>query len=240
MTCKFNMTTHFSASTAFRDDGSLQSAPEVMRGGGMVNAIGVVTGALPGGVYSVLCDGRQLLRCTRAASCLLRPAIGDTVLVTGPDGNRLYLTAVAEQADASASRIDVAGDLTLASDRGAVRIESKMHVALRAEQGLELAAPRLRIDAEDADCYVGRLRYQGEEAEATVLSIRVIGRIYEAVMDRLVHLSKTAFRMTEDVEQLRAGRIDYEAAHTARVHGKNTVVTAKEIVKIDGSQIHMG
>lgn len=234
------MTPRVLSSAAARDDAWREAAHEPVQGGGMVNAMGTVTGALPGGVYSVLCDGRQLLRCTRAASCLLRPAIGDTVLVTGPDANRLYLTAVAEQADASASRIDVAGDLTLASDRGAVRIESKTQVALRAEQGVEMAAPRLRIDAEDAECHVGRLRYQGEEAEATVLSMRVIGRVYEAVVDRLVHLSKTAFRMTEDVEQLRAGRIDYEAAQIARVHGKNTVVTAKEIVKVDGSQIHMG
>lgn len=206
----------------------------------MLNTIGIVTGALPGGVYSVLSDGRQLLRCTRAASCLLRPAIGDTVLVSGPDANRLYLTAVAEQADASASRIDVAGDLTLASDRGSVSIESPAQLALRGEQGLNLATTRLGIDAQDAECHVSQLRYQGDDAQATVLSIRVIGRIYEAVVDRLVHLSKTAFRMTEDVEHLRAGRIDYEASETARVHGKNTVVTAKEIVKVDGSQIHMG
>lgn len=111
---------------------------------------------------------------------------------------------------------------------------------MRGEQGLSLDAPHLRINAEDADCRVDRLQYQGQEAVTTVLSIRVIGRVYEAVMDRLVHLSKTAFRMTEDVEHLRAGRIDYEAAETARLHGKNTVVTAKEIVKVDAKQIHMG
>ncbi|CAN7159216.1 DUF3540 domain-containing protein [Variovorax paradoxus] len=233
------MTTRVSSVTAIRDD-SPREAAHASEQGGMVNTIGIVTGVLPGGIYSVQTERRQLLRCARAASCLLRPAVGDTVLVTGPDATRLYLTAVAEQADASASRIDVAGDMTLASERGAVTVESSTHIAMRGEQGLSLDAPQLRINAEDADCRVDRLQYQGQEAVTTVLSIRVIGRVYEAVMDRLVHLSKTAFRMTEDVEHLRAGRIDYEAAETARLHGKNTVVTAKEIVKVDAKQIHMG
>jgi hypothetical protein len=39
---------------------------------------------LPGGLYSVESDGR-VLHCQRAASCLLRPEIGDLVLVNGPD-----------------------------------------------------------------------------------------------------------------------------------------------------------
>jgi hypothetical protein len=32
--------------------------------------------------------------------------------------------------------------------------------------------------------------------------MRVIGRVYEVIVDRLVHLSKTAFRMTEGIDQV--------------------------------------
>lgn len=207
--------------------------------GGAVNALGVVTSMLPGGIYGVESDGR-VLRCQRAASCLLRPEIGDTVLVSGPDAGRLYLTAVAEQADASLSRVDVEGDLTLASRRGAVSVESATQLTLRGQQGTTLGGPVLQIDADEAHCRIGRLDYTGEEARATVFSMRVIGRVYEAVVDRLVHLSKSAFRMTEGIDQVHAGQIDYRASEMARLHGKNTVITARDLVKTDAKQIHMG
>ncbi|MET3495456.1 DUF3540 domain-containing protein [Variovorax boronicumulans] len=207
--------------------------------GGAVNALGRVASALPGGLYSVESEGR-VLRCQRAASCLLRPEIGDLVLVSGPDANRLYLTAVAEQADARTARLDVSGDLTLASERGAVSIESATQLSLEGREGLRMGTPQLEIDAGAADCRVGCLAYSGEEAEVRVLSIRVIGRVYEAIVDRLVHLSKTAFRMTEGIDQVRASHIDYQASEMARLHGKNTVVTAKDLIKADASQIHMG
>jgi len=207
--------------------------------GGAVNALGSVTSALPGGLYSVESDGR-VLHCQRAASCLLRPEIGDLVLVSGPDAKRLYLTAVAEQADARTSRLDVSGDLTLASERGAVSIKSATRLSLQGRERLCMDTPQLEIDADTADCRVGRLAYQGEEAEARVLSMRVIGRVYEVIVDRLVHLSKTAFRMTEGIDQVRASHIDYQASEMARLHGRNTVVTAQDLIKADASQIHMG
>ncbi|KQU87099.1 hypothetical protein ASC78_02665 [Variovorax sp. Root318D1] len=204
-----------------------------------MNALGTVTAILPGGIHSVQGDGRTL-RCLRAASCLLRPEIGDTVLVSGPDEQRLYLTAVAEQADARMARIDVAGDLTLASEHGAVRLHSTTELQLRGDKVVDMRTAQLRIGAQSADCQVGRMSYQGEEARATVLNIRIVGRVYEAIVDRLIHLSKSAFRMTEGLEQLQAGQIDYKASETARVHGRNTVVTAKDLIKADAKQIHMG
>ena len=76
--------------TSLRSPPTGQSGSSAPRAGtgagaeGVVNALGTVTSVLPGGLYSVDSDGR-LLRCQRAASCLLRPEIGDLVLVSGPD-----------------------------------------------------------------------------------------------------------------------------------------------------------
>ena len=70
--------------------------------------------------------------------------------------------------------------------------------------------------------------------------MRVIGRVYEVVVDRLVQLSKSAFRMTEGIDQVHAGQIDYRASEMTRLHGKNTVITARDLVKADAKQIHMG
>ncbi|ADU37104.1 DUF3540 domain-containing protein [Variovorax paradoxus] len=232
-----------SDATAARGDIRSSSAaaprPAPGTGGGVVNALGIVTAILPGGIHSVDSDGR-VLRCLRAASCLLRPEIGDTVLVSGPDAQRLYLTAVAEQADAGAAHIEVAGDLTLASQRGAVRLQGATELQLCGPQALRMDTAQLHLNAQAAECQVGHMSYQGVEARATVLNMRIVGRVYEAVVDRLVQLSKSAFRMTEGVDQVHAGQIDYKASEMARVHGRNTVVTAQDLIKADAKQIHMG
>ena len=46
--------------------------------------------------------------------------------------------------------------------------------------------------------------------------------------------------MTEGIDQVEAGQIDYRASGMTRLHGKNTVITARDLVKADAKQIHMG
>lgn len=206
---------------------------------GAVNALGKVTAILPGGIYSVETDAR-MLRCLRAASCLLRPEIGDTVLVSGPDEARLYLTAVAEQANSDAACIEVAGDLTLSSHHGAVKLKGATELHLSAPRALRMESNHFHLNAEAAECHVGQMSYQGVEARATVLNMRVVGRVYEAIVDRLVHLSKSALRMTDGVDVVEAGQLDYKAKEMARLHGRNTLLTAEDLIKADAKQIHMG
>jgi hypothetical protein len=53
-------------------------------------------------------------------------------------------------------------------------------------------------------------------------------------------LARSSFRLTEEVEQVRAGQIDMQAKETLRLHARNTLVTSKALVKVDAEQIHMG
>jgi len=60
------------------------------------------------------------------------------------------------------------------------------------------------------------------------------------VVDKLVQLTRNALRLTDEMDQTRAGIVDVEARQSARVHGKYSVVTGEELVKVDARQIHMG
>lgn len=205
-----------------------------------VQRLGTVVEHLPEeSLYRVACkDGAW--QCRRAASCLLRPEIGDTVLIAGPDRYHVYLIAVIDQADSTRARIETTGHLTLATPAGGLRIESGEAIRLQSRQAVEVDAARFALTATEADCKVDRLTYAGHAVHAMAASIHVVGRLCETVMDRLVHISRTAFRMVEQTEQLRCGRLDYEAADLARLHATQTVVTAQAVVKVDARQIHMG
>ncbi len=54
------------------------------------------------------------------------------------------------------------------------------------------------------------------------------------------HIKDRAYRFVEEMEHVRAGSIDYAARENVRFHGRNALVTAQQLVKMDGEQIHMG
>jgi hypothetical protein len=188
------------------------------------NALGTVLQALPGDVFLVEAQaGGERWHCPRAASCLLQPSVGDTVLVAGPRRDQAYLIAVITQADPAQARLAVDGVLTL-----------------QAGTRLELAAPALDLQARKAQLEIGEMDYRGGEVRITTLLARFVGRTCETVLDRLSVLTRSSFRLTEEVEQVRAGQIDYQAEETLRLHAKNTLVSSKGLVKVDAEQIHMG
>ncbi|BEP61728.1 DUF3540 domain-containing protein [Variovorax sp. V213] len=189
------------------------------------SALGTVVEQLPDGALLVEPQaGGDRWHCPRAASCLLEPGKGDTVLVAGPHRESLYLIAVVTQADTSQSHIVTEGDLTIRSRRGRIALN----------------APALALQAERAQVEIADMEYRGAELRVTTLVARFVGRTLETVLDRLSVLTRSSFRLTEEVEQVRAGQIDMQAAETLRLHAKNTFVTSKALVKVDAEQIHMG
>lgn len=187
-----------------------------------------------------LSDGHRPLRCRRAASCLLLPAPGDTVMVAGPHDDALYVIAVVAQADRRRATLAVDGDLRLHSKRGGIAIHSAGALDLQSDTAVATRAPQWKLTAERGQCSVSELDYQGAEVRFSVLVSRFVGHACEVVLDRLHLLTRSSFRITEEVEQVRAGQIDIQASRTLRLHAKNTLVTSKELVKVDAEQIHMG
>jgi hypothetical protein len=196
-----------------------------------VHFMGRLTAALPDSQFDVEDDGGLAWRCRRAASCLLRPEVGDTVLLSGPDSHRVYLIAVLEQADASLSRVDTPGALS---------IESPGDVRLQSGGQLQMKGVQWHLQAANASCRVDDMRYTGQALDATVGRLRLVGRVFESVADRIVQLARSALRVVDETEQVRVGHLDCEAAGTTRLHARHTVLTASELVKVDAAQIHMG
>lgn len=205
-----------------------------------VHFIGRLTAAMPDGQLSVEDEQGIAWLCRRAASCLLKPEPGDTVLLSGPDRCRVYLIAVIEQADASASRIDAPGDMTLGGTAGTVSIESAGNLHLRSGGALEMKGAQWNLQADSGHCRVDEMRFTAQTVDATAGRLRVVGKVFEAVADRMVQMARNALRLVDEVDQVRVGHLDCKATETVRIHGKHTIVTGKDLVKVDAAQIHMG
>lgn len=204
-----------------------------------VQLIGTVTQIHPGGRCTVRCDARDW-EVPRAASCLLAPQTGDTALICGPDASQVYLIAIITQVAPLAARIDTPGSLVIAAAQGSVTLEAGESVALRGARHTSLETAELDIQAGKGRVTVQDMDYLGMGLRASLGSLRVVGRSCEVVMDRISQLARHIFRLAEDTEQVRAGRIDQQAEQTVRVHARHTLVTGKDLVKVDADQIHMG
>lgn len=158
----------------------------------------------------------------KAASCLLLPHIGDTVLISGPDSTNLFIIAIIKQAAPEQSELTVRGQLSIRSE--ALLLQSK----------------QLQVKADTAQCVIDRADYVGKELRSTISINRMVAKVYDVIADRLSQMSRNSFKVTEQVDQTRAGTIDYQADDSARLHSKYTMVTGKELVKVDSDQIHMG
>lgn len=201
--------------------------------------LGTVTHSGQDGWHTVRCHTQDLrVRC--AASCLLAPEVGDTVLVCGPNPAQAYLIAVIAQASPAASRIEVQGDLALSSRAGSITVQAARELNLKGASHVALDGDLLTANAAHARLALQDTEFLAVGVRATVTSLRLVGRACEVVMDRISHLAQHIFRLAERVEQVRAGQIDYQADQTARVHARQTLVTGRDIVKVDADQIHMG
>ena len=119
------------------------------------------------------------------------------------------------------------------SGNGRVTIASASELRLRSEK-------RFVLKTEEGECEIGELRLVTRSVQAAAGSVRLVGKVFETVADRIVQMARQTLRLTDEVDQVRAGHMDYKAGETVRIHGHHTVVTGQELVKVDAAQIHMG
>ena len=185
-------------------------------------------------------DGRQRRTIRRAASCPLEPAVGDRVWVVGEAAGSLYAIAVLERAEPAAPAV-----LAFPGD---VAIAAGGRLTLTAEDGLDLATPaeasvsagELHVQARTGRAAIEELSLFARTVRASLDKLTHVGRALELFVDRVTQRSEHSVRAIAGVDRTSAETIDYRAERTAHVRAEHALVDGKELVKLDGGQIHLG
>ncbi|WP_338802961.1 DUF3540 domain-containing protein [Xenorhabdus griffiniae] len=184
---------------------------------------GQIVNVLPDGSFMVESHNNRGWHCRQAASCLLIPSMGDTVLMTKTN-NQLWILAILERAEQQhIAEISVPGDLTIT-----------------AQGNLSLHSNGFAITANNGNCHINEMQYSGESLSAWISITRLVGNQFESLWKTVTQLSHRLFRHTTQTEQVRAGQLDMQAENYARLHAQQAIVSAKAITKIDAEQIHIG
>jgi len=175
-----------------------------------------------------------------AASCLLRPRPGDSVLVAVPPDGDLFVLAVLERDDAEgAHELRVEGDLELKAT-GQLEICGLEGTQVRSPAHLELGAPQISVTGVETRVSSDRLHVFGRVLQAHADTVKTVLGAIDSFADRVSQHVKRSYRFVEEMDVTRAKQIDSRAERTMTLRAKNTFVAAEDLVKVDGDQIHLG
>ena len=200
----------------------------------LIGTVQLVNGAL----FTVNCDGVNWV-CPQALSCLVEPQVGDEVIISGPDHDRVYLIAVVSRSSDAPIAIKMQGDLAISSTTGSVSLHSATDTRISSDATLTLNSAHYEQANDTAKLTIGQMSYAGETMEATVGKTTLFSSMVNFMADRINSVARLCFRHIKEVDHVRAQTIDYEAEKLTRVHGGYTTLTAQDVMKINGDQIHM-
>jgi hypothetical protein len=191
---------------------------------GTVEAMGTVVAVGDGKIE--VWTGHATMHAKRAVSCLVAPEEGDLVLLAAMATADPFVLAVLERPGGGCARISVEGDIAFEVRSGRFTVDAAEAIDLVSATTVSFAASRIEARAREGDLFFG--------------SVKLIAGAVDAMLERLAQSAKRVFRRVDEVDHLRAGLIDYAAEGIARLHGEHTLLTARELIKTDAKQIHMG
>ncbi len=176
----------------------------------------------------------------RAISCLMMPEQGDLVLLTVTEARVAYILAVLEREEGVTHRLELDGDLEVKLRGGRFILAAQNGVDLASAQAISITTPLLKMNADEGSLVLRKFAFFASLVDAEINRFKLLTSCCDWVADRLLQKLKRSYRFVEEVEHVRAGQIDYVARQNMRMHGKNALVTAEALVKLDGDQIHVG
>ena len=170
-------------------------------------------------------------RARRAASCLLEPLVGDKVLLVTDMEAGDYVLAVLERDAGRLSTLSLPGDAQIQVQGGRLTVSARE---------IAMQSGSLKVEALKGEVTVHELSLVGEAWRSCVDRVKSVGRSFDSILERCHQRVSRSYRVVDELDQVKAGQIDYQAETTLQMHAKYNLMTADELVKLDGEQIHLG
>jgi hypothetical protein len=181
------------------------------------------------------------IRARRAVSCLVEPELNDRVLVSGDvrADDRTFVLAVLEREGPDTS-ISCAGDLDIRLKDGRFRVAAQKGVDLVSPESVDLVANRVAVHANGAKLVASEVVALASQVVAELTNIQLEGAVLDKVFERVSERVQRSLRSVEELDQVRAKQIDYEAEESLSLRSDKTLITGKDGVTIEGEPIHYG
>lgn len=181
-----------------------------------------------------------LYKARKAPSCLLEPMLGDKVLVVTDLEGGDYVLAVLERTENSLSSVIFSGAAEIRTADGTLNLSGRDGVAIASPSLVSLHAARVDVTALQGDVTIENLSLAGHAWRSCIDQVKTVGRTLDVLLERCHLRAARSYRVVEELDQVKAGQIDYQADTSLQLHAKYALVTADQLVKMDAEQIHLG
>ncbi len=173
-------------------------------------------------------------RALTAASCLVRPKQGDSVLTAfDEEGNGFILSVlIRNQVSGRGSEIILEGDASLHVRRGGLTIS--------ADDEVSVVSDKLSVAARTGHAVFEDCSFLGKSLFAEFGTIKTVAEKAENIFRQLTEKLIDAFRFVKDHEEIQTGSTRYLVDTNLTMHSKNAMHVAEEIVTINAEQVHLG
>jgi len=178
----------------------------------------------------------------KAVSCLVKPEIGDRVLISLDQTGNSFILSVLQRPKHKNPKVDLVfhGDVRLHVKKGGLSLASDDKVSIASQEELAFVSKGVSVHANEGKVKIERLSYIGRILHSQVKRIKVIANTVENTFRRLTQGLENAFRFIREYEEIQSGSTRYLVEDTLTMHSKNAVHMAQEIVTINGEQVHLG
>ena len=216
----------------------MQQLAEQLDDGHVVQEVGTLEGGGEPGVLFVRTSGGRY-RARPAVSCLVEPVPDDRVLVATTARGDAFVLAVLERPTDAPPRLRVEGDLDVSAG-GRLRFVAKDGVDIATEQDINLVSQQLDVRSKRTRLVLDAVDFVGKVARVDAQQVKSFVGLLDQVVDRFHQKAKRSYRFIEEVDVTRADQIDMRAEENINLRGRNAVVNAEQLVKMDARQIHLG
>ncbi|MEM9695152.1 MAG: DUF3540 domain-containing protein [Myxococcota bacterium] len=186
----------------------------------------------------VVVAGDLHLDANRARGCLMAPEVGDRVLLATSHEGVSWVLTVLDRETETPTTVEVEGDLNLRSE-GRMSLVGR-GLALFSSDDLTAAAGRLELRALRGSVAIEQIGVVADALVSKVDEVRSTSKTVDWAVGRLTQRLERSFRRVAELDHLRAKQIDHSAEQLMSLRSDTAVVTAEQLVKVDGKQIHLG
>jgi hypothetical protein len=188
--------------------------------------------ALQGDRYLVRSDEGEFWS-ERATSCMLLPVVGDRVLLCAQLPDEVYVLAVLARPPNCIQRTTLGEGVTL-------DVTQPGHLEICAQSAVRVQTAEVGVVARSANVMVSQLSSVVRDAFFGFTTARWVGDVFEASVGRMAQWMGSSQRTVKGLDHVRAGSSEVFVDQIMSLNGKQVLITAEKLARIDGDQVHIG
>ncbi|HJL14394.1 MAG TPA: DUF3540 domain-containing protein [Sandaracinaceae bacterium LLY-WYZ-13_1] len=215
----------------------MRGVAEELDGSTVVQEIGTVVAT--GGELSVR-TAHGTYRAKIAYGCLVAPDPEDRVLVATSEAGECFVLSVLERPGDGPRRLAVEGDLRVQVRDGRLAMSATEGMDLGTSRDMRVVSQRMDVHTRDGRFFSEKLDFVGRLFNVDVEKVKGVFGTIDHIADRMSQKVRNSYRQVEELDVTRAGQLDMRAKQNVHVRGRNTLMSAELLAKVDAEQIHLG